>query len=273
MNSNRFFLVLSVALLSSILASRAAFADRLDDIRNSGTLRVAVLSEDMPFGFIDSKSNRLVGMDIDFAEQMADKLHVKLQFIPTDAPNRIPLLISDKVDLVIANLTITAERKQDISFSIPYFSSGQQFLARKGVLTSRSQLAHMTIGTDSGTTNESTIRREFPTASIATFSNLTSLLSALDSEKVQTITLDGPELASLIDEHNDKDKYEISSFSISKDYIGVGIPKNEWSLVDFVNASLLDSERSGAALKIYNRWFGPETKTPLPRNFEIGDRD
>ena len=121
-------------------ASGLAHADRLDDIKKAGVLRVATFDSNPPFGYVDATSNQIIGLDVDYAKALADKLGVKLELQPTNPANRIPFLTSKKVDLVLANFTITEERAKQVDFSIPYFSSGQQFLAKKGVLKSADQV-------------------------------------------------------------------------------------------------------------------------------------
>lgn len=111
---------LTLAVLSGL-----AHADRLDDIKKSGVLRVASFDSNPPFGFVDANSKQIEGLDVDYAKAIADKLGVKLQLQPTNPANRVPLLVANKVDLVLANFTITPERAEQVNFSIPYFASGQ----------------------------------------------------------------------------------------------------------------------------------------------------
>ncbi|MDU3292640.1 MAG: transporter substrate-binding domain-containing protein, partial [Pseudomonas aeruginosa] len=89
---------------------------------------------------------------------------------------------------------------------------------------------------------------------------------------VQAITQDGPKLIGLLANVPDRDKYEVPPFTISNDLIGVGIPKGEKSLTEFVDKSLRELEQDGQAQKIYDTWFGPQTKTPLARLYKIGDK-
>ena len=86
---------------------------------------MASFDSNPPFGFVDAKSKKIEGLDMDFAQALADKLKVKLEVIPTNPANRVPLLVSGKVDLVVANFTISEERAKQVDFSIPYFASGQ----------------------------------------------------------------------------------------------------------------------------------------------------
>lgn len=259
-------------VLATLLSVGPATADRLDDIRKAGVLRVAAFDSNPPFGFVDPATNRIAGLDVDYAQAIADALGVKLEIRPTNPANRIPLLTSGKVDLVLADFTITDERARQLDFSIPYFASGQQFLAKKGTLSSPEQLNGLRIGADKGTTNEIVLRRDFPKAVVVAFDDTPFAFTALRNGNVQAITQDGPKLVGLLAKVPDRQNYEIPAFSISNDYIGVGIPKDEARLRDRVNETLRGLESSGRAAAIYDRWFGPATEQPLPRLFRIGDR-
>ena len=261
-----------VSLLALAIASGVAQADRLDDIKKAGVLRVAAFDSNPPFGFIDPQTKQIAGLDVDYARELAAKLNVKLELVPTNPANRIPLLTSNKVDIVLANFTITEERSKQVNFSIPYFASSQQFIAKKGTLNSPDQLGKLRIGVDKGTTNEIVLREKYPTATLVAYDDTPFAFTALRNGNVQAITQDGPKLVGLLANVPDKDKYEIPAFSVSDDLIGAGIPKGETRLTSFVNDSLRELEASGKAQKIYDAWFGPKTKTPLKRLFKIGDK-
>jgi len=172
----------------------------------------------------------------------------------------------------IVCLCITEERAKQVNFSIPYFASGQQFIAKKGTLTSPEQIGKLRIGVDKGTTNEIVLREKFPTATLVAYDDTPFAFTALRNGNVQAVTQDGPKLIALLANAPDKDKYEIPPFSVSDDLIGAGIAKGETRLTEFVNQTLRELESSGKAQKIYDAWFGPTTKTPLKRIFKIGDK-
>lgn len=270
---NRIWGAVPTALLTAWLAvaSNAAHADRLDDIKRAGVLRVAAFDSNPPFGFVDSKDNQIVGLDVDYARAVAKQLGVKLEIQPTNPANRIAFLKSGKVDLVFANFTITDDRKKEVDFSTPYFASGTQFIAKKGVLKSPEQLNSLRIGADKGTTNEQQVRAKFPSATIVAYDDTPFAFAALRTGNVQAITQDGPKLVALLARVPDKANYEISPFTISNDYEGVGVPKGETRLLDAVNGTLTHLEADGEAAQIYDRWFGPKSAAPLPRLFKIGD--
>lgn len=259
-------LFIGLALLSGL-----AQADKLDDIKKAGVLRVAAFDGNPPFGYVDAASKKVVGLDIDYANELGKKLGVKVEFVATNPANRIPLLSSNKVDLVFANFTITEDRAKVIDFSIPYFASGQQFLAKKGVLKSADGITALRIGTDKGTTMETTLREKYPAAKVVLYDDTPLGLAALRNGNIQTFSQDGSKLTAILASLPDKDKYEIPPFAISEEYEGVGVPKGETRLVAYLNDWLRDLEKSGTAARIYDKWFGPDSKAPLPRLFKIGD--
>lgn len=263
--------LIGAALASLALLSGVAHADRLDDIKKAGVLKVAAFDSNPPFGFVDPKTNKITGLDVDYAQALASKLGVKLDIQATNPANRIAFLTSKKVDLVLANFTITDERKKEIDFSVPYFASGTQFIAKKGVLKEPSQLNGFRVGADKGTTNEAQVKAKFPGATIVAYDDTPFAFAALRAGTVQAITQDGPKLVALLANAPDKQKYEIPPFTISNDYEGVGVPKGEPRLLAFVNDTLTGLEKDGQAAKIYDQWFGPKSKAPLPRLYKIGD--
>lgn len=247
--------------------------DRLAAIRDAGVLRVASFDGNPPFGFVDPQTRRISGLDVDYAQALADRLGVRLDVQPTNPANRVALLVSGKVDVVLANFTITDERARQVDFSIPYFASGTQFLSLKGTLADPAQLAGLRIGVDKGTVNEIVLRRQFPGARLVAFDDTPFAFAALRNGNVQAISQDGPKLVGLLAQVPDRERYEISPFAVSNDLIGVGIPKGETTLKAFVDETLLALEQDGRAQQIHDRWFGPQTSAPLPRTWHIGQAE
>lgn len=264
-------LLLTFATLAVAACGRtSATDDRLAAIREAGVLRVAAFDSNPPFGFVDPQTRQIAGLDVDVAQALADKLGVRLEVVPTNPANRIPLLVSNRVDLVLANFTITEERATQVDFSIPYFASGQQFIARRGVLTSPEQLDGLRIGLDKGTVHEANLRTRYPNATLVAYDDTPFAFTALRNGNVQAVTQDGPKLIGVLANAPDADQYEVSPFAISQDLIGVGIPRGQTALKAFVDETLLELEQSGQAQRIHDRWFGPDTRTPLARAYRIG---
>ncbi|MER2474180.1 ABC transporter substrate-binding protein [Photorhabdus laumondii] len=260
--------VLITALLAGLtLVTGAAKADKLDDIKKAGAVRIAVFDSNPPFGFIDPQTKKLAGYDVDIANAIANDLGVKLELRPTNPANRLPLLASKKVDLIAANFTVTHERAKQVDFSIPYFATGQKFIARKGVLKSPEDIKNLRIGADKGTVQEITLREHYPTAKVISYDDTPLAFAALRNGNVQAITQDDAKLVGLLANvpEAQKAEFEISPFSITREYQAAAAAKGQERLVEAVNQTLLKLEKEGEAAEIYNRWFGPETKSAQPR--------
>ena len=262
----------AVALISTLLGVNSAYADRLDDIEKRGEIKIAVFDSNPPFGFIDEKTNKITGLDVDYANEIAKALNVKVELVPTNPANRIPLLTSQKADLIVANFTVTDERAKTVDFSLPYFATGQKFVAKKGLLKTADDLKKLRIGADKGTVMEITLREKFPTAKVISY-DTPFAFAALRNGVVQAITQDDAKLIGLLANVPEEQRavFEISPFSITEEYQAVGVPKGETRLKEKVNQILLKLENDGEALTIYNRWFGPDTNSAMPRgDFKIG---
>lgn len=265
--------LITIAFLGTLLSTNSAFADRLDDIEKRGEIKIAVFDSNPPFGFIDEATNKIVGLDVDYANAIAKELNVRVELVPTNPANRIPLLTSKKADLIVANFTVTDERAKTVDFSLPYFATGQKFIAKKGVLKTADDLKNLRIGADKGTVMEITLREKYPTAKVIAYDDTPFAFAALRNGVVQAITQDDAKLIGLLANvpEEQRENFEISPFSITQEYQAVGIPKGETRLIDKVNQILLKLETNGEALTIYNRWFGPNTKSAMPRGvFKIG---
>lgn len=260
-----------IATLSSI---NLAHADRLTDIQKSGVIKIAVFDSNPPFGYVDAKTRQLVGYDVDVANEIAKALNVEVKLVPTNPANRIPLLSSQKADLIVANFTVTEERAKVVDFSVPYFATGQKFIAAKGLLKSPTDLEKLRIGADKGTVQEITLRERYPNARVISYDDTPFAFAALRNGVVQAITQDDAKLVGLLANIPEAQKaaFEISPFSLTQEYQAIGIPKGEQRLVKKVDEILLNLEASGDANTIYNRWFGPDTLSAMPRgDFKFGD--
>jgi len=257
----------ALALLAAL--SFSAHADKLADIKAAGVVKVATFDANPPFGAVDPKTHEIVGYDVDFARALAKSLGVKLQLVATNPANRIPLLQSGKVDLIVADITITPERAQVIDFSIPYFVTGQQFLVPAESADKLDAYSKARIGAVKGTTGEQALHQRFPRSRVLAYDDIPLALTALRNGNVQAITQDSTILAGLLAQAPDKAKFKILPDLLSKEEIGVGVTKGESALLQAVNDELVKLEKSGEAAKIYDTWFGPQTSTPAPRSFTI----
>lgn len=93
----------------------------LDEIRDSGTVNIGVFSDKNPFGYVD-ENGEYQGYDVYFARRLAEDLGVKLNLVSTEAANRIEYLQTGKVDIILANFTVTPQRAEEVDFALPYMN-------------------------------------------------------------------------------------------------------------------------------------------------------
>lgn len=93
----------------------------LDEIKESGEINIGVFSDKNPFGYVD-ENGEYQGYDIYFANRIGQDLGVKVNFVSTEATNRIEYLQTGKVDVILANFTVTEERAQEVDFALPYMN-------------------------------------------------------------------------------------------------------------------------------------------------------
>ncbi len=116
--------VLTALSLSAALAV-PALADEsfrtLDEIRESGTVNIGVFSDKSPFGYVD-ENGEYQGYDVYLAERLGEDLGVEINYVSTEAANRIEYLQTGKVDIILANFTVTPERAEEVDFALPYMN-------------------------------------------------------------------------------------------------------------------------------------------------------
>ena len=155
--------VLSAALIALTVTACANNSDKassddgqlyrtVDEIKESGTIRIGVFTDKNPFGYIDN-NGEYQGYDVYFAERIAQDLGVTLEFVPTEAANRVEFLETGKVDIVLANFTVTDERAEKVDFALPYMKVALGVVSPDdNIITSVEQLADKTLIVVKGTT-------------------------------------------------------------------------------------------------------------------------
>ena len=102
-------------------SSSAAGFRTLDEIKESGVVNIGVFSDKSPFGYVD-ENGEYAGYDVYLAERLGEDLGVDINYVSTEAANRIEYLQTGKVDIILANFTVTEERAEEVDFALPYMN-------------------------------------------------------------------------------------------------------------------------------------------------------
>ena len=162
------------AMAIAAFGAAEARADKLQDILSKGVVRIGVPLDAPPFGSQDA-NRKPIGFDIEFAEMVAKGLGVKLEMQQITGANRIPFLLTDKVDIVISVMGLSPERARQIQFTAPYANT---FLAVYGPKSSTVNSA--AIAPTSGSLFSSRVIARAPSLAPGTLSH------------VRVHTIDGP---------------------------------------------------------------------------------
>jgi polar amino acid transport system substrate-binding protein len=263
-------LLLALACLLSLAAAPAARANKLDDIKARGVLVAGVKDSQPPFGYVDEKTNQIVGFEIDLMAALAKRLGVKLELKPVTSSTRIPMLAQGAVDIVAATMTHKKEREDQIDFSITYFMTGQKLLVKKdGGLNSTADLAGKKVGSVKGSTSEQNVKKAQPDCTVISYETYPEAFLALKQGKVQAMTTDESILVGIKNSDDNPEAWDIVGDYISPEPYGLGIAENESKLRDFVNLALMDMWEKGEYQQLYDKWFGKGKKDYLPLTWKM----
>lgn len=182
----------------------------LEEIKKDGTINIGVFSDKNPFGYVDENGD-YQGYDVYFAERLAKDLGVKVNYVSTEAANRIEYLQTGKVDIILANFTVTDERKEEVDFALPYMNVALGVVSRSDkVVKSLDDL-----GKDdkliviSGTTAETYLTKNYPDIPLQKFDSYATAKEAFEN---------GTGIAWA------NDNTEVIAFSLQNEGYTVGIP-------------------------------------------------
>lgn len=246
------------ALIAAALVATAgtAKADQLQDIINEGTITVGIALTGEPIGFRDDQNNP-VGYDVDVANRLAEALGVELEIVEVTGANRIPMLESGQIDLIIANITATLERAKSIDFSIPYLRTGIKLLVGDGSdIDSIDDLNGRSVVVGRGTTGEQMVQRMAPDAEIVYVDVFApDGLLLLRQGRAEAAIED----SSLVDyAANQYPELESVGDLLTSDPIAIGLRKGEPGLQRWLDMFVSQYISSGAYEENYVRWWGTE---------------
>jgi len=253
----------ALALLIAAWTTPAAAA-QLEEILDRGQVSVGIALGGEPIGFRDG-SNQPAGYDVDVARRLAEELGVSLEIVEVTGANRIPMLLSGQIDVIIANITGTLERAKAIDFTLPYLRTGIKLLVQKeSGIAGMGDLAGRRVVVGRGSTGEVLVKRLAPEAELV----------YIDSYAPEGILLmrqgradAAVEDASLIDytARQHPDRLVALPELYTSDAICIGVRKGEAAFLRWLDMFVSQYVSSGAYRDNYRKWWGAEPPpiTPL----------
>ena len=257
------YLVLAlIVLVSSIIMSGCGKKnqpmDLYDMIMDRGKIVVGVKTDTKPFGFLNEEGLH-DGYDIDLAKNIAKVIfgdEKAVEFIPVTPSNRIMILNSGQADMIIASMTITAQRAAVVDFSLPYHYAGQTLLLNKdSKISSLSDSKLKKVGVLFGSTAEKTIRIAVPHCLITGYKTYTDAVKALKNHEVDAIATDDTIILGII--MDDKSLKILEAPRYSKEPYGIAFRKGEETkrLRTIVDKAITDMSNEGVLNKLNKKWL------------------
>lgn len=166
----------------------------VDQIKESGEITIGVFSDKNPFGYVDN-DGKFQGYDVYFAERIAKDLGVELKLVPVEAASRVEFLETAKVDIILANFTVTDERKEKVDFALPYMKVALGVVSPdSAIITDAEQLNGKTLIVVKGTTAESYFTENYPDVKLQKYDEYNEAYSALQDGRGDAFSTDNTEV-------------------------------------------------------------------------------
>jgi polar amino acid transport system substrate-binding protein len=264
MRTKRISISLILFCILSLLLLGEGSAGTLQDVKARGKLIAGVKTDFPPFGFVDEKGVNL-GFDVDIAKAIAKELFGKgdaVEFVAVTSGNRIAFLTTGKIDIILASMTITEERKKVIDYSIPYFMSGHLILVHKDSKIEKYQdMAAKKVATTQGSTGDIVTGELVPTADRIKFQHNSESLQALKDRRVEAFVQDD---VLLLDLQKRNPELKIVGWPPFRPApYGLGVRKGDKDWLDLVDAALTKIKKTGEYQKLWDKWFGENKKVLL----------
>lgn len=230
-------------------------SDLYKTIIKRGYVIVGVKTDAKPFGFIENGKN--VGFDVDIAHNIAKELFhdpEKVEFVPVTDKERFYLLNLNKVDMVVATMTITPNRQHNADFSNAYYITGQALLVlANSNIRSLADLSNKNVGVIFGSTAEETIKFLLPSAHVLGYRTYDDAYKALKNGTILGITSDDAILRGYASTDS---SVKLLPKRYSRDSYGIAFrrgPESDY-ILEVVNNLISDMDNRGVFIQLKRKW-------------------
>ncbi len=244
----------------SATAAPSAFAanSTMAKIVANKKLVVGVKFDQPGFGLKDPVSGKVDGFDVAIAKEIGKALGLQenqIEFVESISANRIPYLQEDKVDLVIATMTINADRKTQIEFSRPYFLAGQSILVMKTntSITKVEDLNGKTVCSVAGSTSEKNVVAKAPQANLQSLTTYAACVEGMKSGRYEAVSTDDIILAGFAATDT---SLKLVGGQFTQEPYGIGIKKGKTDMATYVDSLLTKWFADGTWDRLYNQYLG-----------------
>ena len=249
-----------VGLGATALGIRPASAQTVDDIKRRGVVRIGVLSELPPWGFLDANGN-LAGYDVDVGNLIAQKMGVRAEFVGMTVAARIAQVMTGKVDMLLATMGMYPDRAKVVQFTEPYAGLKIILLAHRSQhIEKLEDAANLRIGVTRGSAQDTAITAGLPrTADIRRFDDDSAAIQALITGQVDAIGANTTYMLNInkVMPNNDFEP----KLTFNEQWMGIATKPGQRELNAWLNSFINEIRANGQLEAISQKWIGQ----PLPQ--------
>lgn len=230
----------------------------IEQIKKNGVVRIGVFSDKPPFGYLDEKGQNQ-GFDVEIAKHVAKDLlgdENKIEFVLTEAANRVEYLKANKVDIIFANFTVTPERKEVVDYAKPYLKVALGVVSPKDApITDIAQLKDKVLLVNKGTTADSFFSKQHKEIKLQKYEQNTETFDALKDKRGIALAHDNLLVLAWAKENPD---YTVGITSLGEqDLIAPAVKKGNKELLDWLNKDLEKLSKEGVIHQAYEKTLKP----------------
>ena len=232
-----------------------AKARTVQEIKDSGVIRIGVFTDKAPFGYID-ENGKNQGYDVYFTDRLAKDLGVKVEYISLDPASRVEYAETAKADIVAANFTVTPERAEKVDFSLPYMKVSLGVVSPdKAVIKSIDELKDKTLIVSKGTTAEYYFSKNYPEIKLQKYDSYADAYNALLDGRGDAFSTDNTEVLAWA-KANPGFTVGIDSLG-DVDTIAVAVQKGNKDLLDWINNEIKELGKENFFHEAYKATLEP----------------
>jgi ABC-type amino acid transport substrate-binding protein len=250
------FLLAAAMTFSMTACSGSSSTGSVDKIKADGFVTWSTNAEFEPFEYKDG--DKVVGIDAEISQKIADKLGVELKVNDIAFDTLITELNTGKTNFVAAGMTVTDDRKKNVDFSDTYFDASQAILVPKGsAIKSRTDLNGKKVGVQQGTTGDSFCTNEDGTsdikvASVERYSKGVDAVTDLINGKIDAVVIDDFPATKFTEKNSDK--IEKLSESLTVEKYAIAVKKGDEAMLKTINEVLAEMKSNGELDKIVDKY-------------------
>ena len=249
-------IILSAALVVALAACGSSKDS--DSNKSSGkaeTLTMGTNASFPPYEYVDDNGN-IVGIDAEIAQAIADKLGMKLEIKDMEFESLVPAVKAKSIDLALAGMTVTDERKQSVNFSDSYSTGVQVVIVKENSeIKTVDDLKGKKIGVQAGTTSDTYCSEDFGEENVKQFSNGSLAVAALANGQVDCVVIDNEPAKNYVAANSGLKILDTEY--VTEDY-AIAISKDNDELLKKVNNALKELKEDGTVDKIVGKYIKAE---------------